>query len=106
MTERLLRLLIFVSFLLVIRETRNQNKEKDMKRLRVWGGSADGRHRMIVATTTKKAAMEALGVSAYTFRNFFSETANETELATARPEPGVVFEVLLSGREEYRRKET
>ena len=48
--------------------------------------------RAIVATKTKKEAMEAFGQTSYTFKNYTAETGNEVELKVALADPGVVYE--------------
>ena len=64
--------------------------------MKVWGGCFDGTTRQIVATKTKKAAAEALGLNYNHFNNYASDTGNETELRVALAEPGVVFSAPAS----------
>jgi len=47
--------------------------------------------RAVVATTTKKAAMEALGVTRGHFADFFSDTSHELDVEAAMSSPGDVF---------------
>lgn len=56
----------------------------------VWNVQIGTRHR-VVATRTKKAAREALGMSAGEFASYVSETGNPGDCETALAEPGVVF---------------
>lgn len=62
-----------------------------MKKLRVWGGSACGMYRHIVATRTKKRAIELFGISYSLFRDYYCETGNEQEIKTATSKPNTVF---------------
>ncbi len=50
--------------------------------------------RAVVATKTKKKAMELLKQSAYTFKNYTCETGNDKEvpLALAQPETVIIME--------------
>jgi hypothetical protein len=48
--------------------------------------------RAIIASKTKKEAMEALEQSAYTFKNYTAQTFNDVELKVALADPGVVYE--------------
>jgi hypothetical protein len=66
------------------------------REMKVFGGCYDGMTRVIVATTTKKAAFEAMselklcgGYS--TWNEFTCETYNEKETKVALANPGVVF---------------
>jgi hypothetical protein len=56
----------------------------------VWGGNWFG-DRRIVSAYTKKRAIELLGVSAYTFNKYGSQTGNVVELTQARAFPERVF---------------
>ena len=47
--------------------------------------------RLVVATTSQKAAAEAFGMTLNRFRNYGSETTNEHDVAAAMSEPGTVF---------------
>lgn len=62
-----------------------------MKKLKVWGGSASGMYREIVATKTKKKAIELFGVSYSRFKDYYCETGNEKEIAIATSKPNTVF---------------
>lgn len=65
-----------------------------MKQLRVWGGltfKGGKQVRTIVATRTKKRAMELLKASPNTFKDYWSETGNAVEIATALPKPDTIF---------------
>lgn len=67
---------------------------KSTRDLKVWGGLTWGKRkqmRTIIATTTKKRAMELLDVSAYTFNLYWCETGNEIELETALAKPETIF---------------
>lgn len=68
--------------------------------LKVWGGIFDGTTRQIVATKTKKAAAEALGLSYYHFNEYACDTGNDVELRVALAEPGVVFSSPGTSRNE------
>lgn len=66
------------------------------RQLIVYGGTYDGRNRLIVAAYTKKAAYEAIAavapVGSYkTWNDYTSDTENENDVAVAAAEPGVVF---------------
>ena len=67
-----------------------------MSKVKYWGGLTfvgnHGQKRTIVASTSKKAAAEALGLSLHAFNQYWSETGNKAELAVLQAnEPGVVF---------------
>ncbi|MFK5950609.1 MAG: hypothetical protein QM500_17795 [Methylococcales bacterium] len=65
------------------------------KKLKVWGGLSviDGgiQVRAIVATHTKKRAIELLNLSANEFNRYWMETGNPIELNTALSSPESVF---------------
>ena len=65
------------------------------RELKVWGGvmsTQSGRQkRCIVATRTKKRAMELLGCSITDFNNFFCETHNKRALEIALADPEQVY---------------
>ena len=65
--------------------------------MNVWGDSS-GFSRKIVATRTKKAAREAMGVSAYHFDLFVAETGNRFEVMLGNRNPGQVYVLPHSGR--------
>lgn len=59
---------------------------------RFWVRGYDTRGgRAIIATRTKKRAMEILELSQSEFYNFWCETGNETELKIALAEPETIF---------------
>ena len=66
-----------------------------MRKMKVWGGLTfknGNQMRTIVATTTKKKAMELLEMrSSYEFNNYWCEAGNDTELTIALAEPNTVF---------------
>jgi len=69
---------------------------KNKANITVYGGTYDGRRRMIVAAPTKKAAYEAikkvLNVGCYaSWNNYTSDTGNYEECKTAIAEPLTVF---------------
>jgi hypothetical protein len=66
--------------------------------LTVWGISL-GTRRRIVATETRIAARLALGLSAYTFRNYVADTGNDDEIRIATARPGVVFSMSNQDRD-------
>ncbi len=45
------------------------------RELKLWIGNLDGRNQAAVATTTKKEAIKALGISASQFNSYFGEGA-------------------------------
>ena len=65
-----------------------------MKTLTVWGGLTfnNGKQiRAVVATYTKKKAMELLGFTYRDFEQSFCETGNTIELQTALAKPETLF---------------
>ena len=65
-----------------------------MRELKVWGGLTflNGKQvRTIVATRTKKRAAELLNLSAFEFREYWTDTGNETELKIALAKPETIF---------------
>ncbi|XAI95157.1 hypothetical protein [Microcystis phage Mwe-JY13] len=67
-----------------------------MRKLTVYGGTYDGRNRVIVAAPTKKAAYEAVSavmhVGSYTtWSNYTSGTGADEEIAVATASPLTVF---------------
>ena len=77
-----------------------------MSKLKVWGGQywppMSNGTRAIIATKTKKAAMEASGLSAYTFNNFWCITANPAEVKAALEKPGVLLEAVDHMHRKYK----
>lgn len=64
------------------------------RKLTVYGGRhfvGNSQCRMIVATYTKRRAIEILQISASSFRDFWCATGNTRELEIAAREPEVVF---------------
>lgn len=65
--------------------------------LSVYGGSYDGKTRVIVGAKSKKAAYEAMnavlwGIDSYsTWNQYTAETFNEIELELGQTNPGVVY---------------
>jgi hypothetical protein len=55
------------------------------------GGNARGQVRAIVATTTKKAALQAMRCTTSHFNTYGDETGNALEIEVATAEPGTVF---------------
>jgi len=68
------------------------------RKLKVFGANLDGRHRIIMATTSLSAFRAATGTS----RNDGCETGNEIEIGVALNEPGVMFVSLDDYRSPYR----
>lgn len=64
-------------------------------KLKVYGVGWMGRHRRIVATTSKKKAAELIGTSLYHFNEYGCETGNEEEIKMAMSKPETVFEQSL-----------
>ena len=65
-----------------------------MKKYKVWGGEIfiEGKQkRAIVATKTKKEAINLFQVSYHRFINYCCETGNETEIKIALSKPNTVF---------------
>lgn len=71
-----------------------------MAKLKVFGGLVvnhrrnkreHGQCRAIVATTSQSAAAKIVGCSLNSFRDYWSETGNATELAAALARPGVLL---------------
>lgn len=78
-----------------------------MRELKVWGGSYDGMYRVIVATKTKKRAIELFGISYSRFKDYYCETKNEQEIVIATSKPNTVFRTKDNDnwREKYFEKE-
>ena len=57
-----------------------------MSDLTVWSGSV-GFNRSLVATKTKKRAIELLGVSLYEFNLYWGKTGNKNDIALALTHP-------------------
>lgn len=71
------------------------------KQLIVYGGTYDGRNRLIVAAYTKKAAYEAIAavapVGSYkTWIDYTSDSGNDEDIEATRQEPGVVFKASIT----------
>jgi len=69
------------------------------RQLKVWGGNlmvGNTQFRAIVATTTKKRAVELLDISAGEFNNFWCETRNSVEVPLGTENPETVF--VCTGR--------
>ncbi|MFS0884945.1 hypothetical protein [Aeromicrobium sp. 179-A 4D2 NHS] len=73
-----------------------------MAKLKVYGlttfsrrvpGPANGSNQCnaVIASTSKKAAAEALGMNVYNFNQWASETGNALSIEIAMSDPGVVF---------------
>lgn len=65
-------------------------------RLTTWHLSL-GRRACLIATTTKRAAAEACGMSLYAFGQYASQTGNADDIALATSHPGVLFVHRLDG---------
>ena len=78
------------------------------RELKVWGCRTIIRgkqYRIIVATTTKKAACEAMCLSYNELTNYGCVTGNKVECETALATPGVVYASPLNwcdGRDSYK----
>ncbi|HET8635504.1 MAG TPA: hypothetical protein VFL96_01500 [Acidobacteriaceae bacterium] len=75
-------------------------------KFKVYGGTYDGRHRVIVAASSKKAAYAAIckvwpNISYYYWNGYTSDTGNKTELSVALSEPGTVFVAKDDYRHEF-----
>lgn len=70
------------------------------RKLKVYGGTYDGMHRMIVAAETKRSAHLAMfdsfpSIGSYsTWDKWTSETGNEEELSIALKHPLIIFKRL------------
>lgn len=66
-----------------------------MKQLKVWGGIGLNKKRKfvrtIVATSTKKKAVELLDISMNEFNTYWTETSNPKELTLALKKPETVI---------------
>ncbi len=58
----------------------------------------------VVASTTKKAARAALGITQNEFNNYVGETGNENDIAVALKQPGLAFIQPLDARGEDKAK--
>lgn len=72
-----------------------------MKKLKVYGGSCCGNHREIVATRTKRKAMELFGISYSHFKDYYSETGNKNEIEIATSKPNIIFRTKDNSSREY-----
>jgi len=72
-----------------------------MKTLKVYGGSHNGDYREIVATRTKKKAIELFNISYSRFKNYYCETGNEQEIAITTSKPNIVFRAKDNQSNEY-----
>ena len=61
------------------------------RELKVGGGCVTGLDRTIVATRTKKRAIELLNISAHHFNRYCCETSNKKELEVTLNNPEVVY---------------
>lgn len=69
------------------------------RKLKVYGGTYDGRNRVIVAAPNRADALRALNaaghqMSMHGFREYGSETGNAHEIDVAATSPGTVFRRL------------
>ena len=71
-----------------------------MKKLKVWTCCADGINNLIVATYTKKRAMELMNISPFCFSNYGHETGNKIQLAVCLANPEIVFKQKCSSNEQ------
>lgn len=62
-----------------------------IRELKVWGGCLTGIDRTIVATRTKKRAIELFNISGYHFNNYCCATGNQQEMEVALSNPEVVY---------------
>lgn len=74
--------------------------------LKVYGGCYDGKNRVIVAASSKKAAHALVsaalrGMSYHGWNEYTSETGNEFELSVALAEPGSVFSAPMNRDAEF-----
>jgi len=70
------------------------------KKLKVWGGMTfrTGKSsRTLVATYTKKRAMEILGLTPYTMKEYWSVTGNKVEIEVATGKPETIFCAIRDG---------
>ena len=71
-----------------------------MRELKVYGYNYCGTHRKIVATRTKKRAIELLGITRHDAKDFMCETGNVKELEIAKSKPGVIFIKSYLGKDD------
>lgn len=69
------------------------------ERLKVYGGNYDGRRRGLIAAKNQKEAAAIAHSSVYGFRQFWSETHNHEEIATALQRPRTLLLRLFNDRE-------
>jgi hypothetical protein len=62
------------------------------RRLKVYGGHHLGRYRAVIAAHNAQEVADAIGnASAYYVRGYWSTTGNDTEIAAAMAQPGVLL---------------
>ena len=61
------------------------------RRLKVYGGTNQGRGRAIIAAHNAQEVADAIHASAYYDRGYWSETGNAAEIAAAMARPGVLL---------------
>lgn len=61
-----------------------------MRKLKAFVGNLDGRHRILMATTSLTAFYKITGIT----RDFASETSNAADVTLAMSEPGVIYAQL------------
>ena len=74
-------------------------------KMKVWGGMTFNKGiqvRTIIATPTKKKAMELLDLPSSYFNDYWSETGNDIELATALAKPNTIFVAADTLGKEFR----
>lgn len=72
--------------------------------LKVFGGlTFDGgkQLRTIVATSSRTRAAELVGVSANEIKNYWGQTFNPHEVATAMAQPGIVFKATSIDSDDF-----
>ena len=65
-----------------------------MRKLKTYGGNlfiGNKQQRVIVATTSKKRAIEILPISSYEFNYYWCETGNDIECKIALENPEIMF---------------
>lgn len=74
------------------------------RKLKVYGGTFDGKHREVVAVTSGKKAATMFGISYNLFQQYGCETGNKKEIEAAMSQPGTVFIRKVNVEPNFREK--